>query len=203
MSSLALAYLALALCLCIATSFTTNTYSRYANRLLRMQSDSSPPPVKGFGAPKAPAADKAAAEKDAGTKTYENMAKRGVPEYNIFLRPINGTDADWVPVGSMTIPRDVQVSKAVYEVEEELLKGTFKLYPKLKAFSDVRGETKGLFEYGSCLKAFPDEPITLLKKDEEAKAQEKTNFFTSWLSKITNPIDTTTLKNKGEMTIKQ
>ena len=31
-------------------------------------------------------------EKDEGTKTYESMAKRGVPEYNIFLRPANGTE---------------------------------------------------------------------------------------------------------------
>ena len=173
-----------------------------------MQSDSTPPPAapapatKGFGAAKVPV-EKVAAEKDAGTKTYDSMAKRGVPEYNIFLRPVNGSEADWVPVGSMTIPRDVTVSKAVHEVEEELLKGTFKLYPKLKAFSDVRGETKGLFEYGSCLKAFPDEPIALLKKDDVVKEQEKTNFFTNWLSRITNPIDTSTLLNKGEMTIKQ
>lgn len=31
-------------------------------------------------------------EKDAGTKTYESMAKRGVPEYSIFLRPLNGSE---------------------------------------------------------------------------------------------------------------
>ena len=69
--------------------------------------------------------------------TYEAQQKRGVPEYNIFLRPSNGTEVEWVPVGSMTIPRDTKISKAVFEVEDELLKGTFKLYPKLKAFYDV------------------------------------------------------------------
>ena len=50
----------------------------------------------------------------------------------------------------MTIPRDTKVSKAVFEVEGELLKGTFKLYPKLKAFSDTRNGKEGLFEYGYC-----------------------------------------------------
>ena len=41
---------------------------------------------KGFG--KIKAKDEVIEEKDAGTKTYETQAKRGVPEYNIFLRPV-------------------------------------------------------------------------------------------------------------------
>jgi hypothetical protein len=56
---------------------------------------------KGFGAVKK--VEQKVEEKDAGTTTYEAQAKRGVPEYNIFLRPQNGTDAEWVPVGSMVI----------------------------------------------------------------------------------------------------
>ena len=61
------------------------------------------PVSKGFGAAKSKvdATVAAEAEKDAGTKTYEIQAKRGVPEYNIFLRPVNGTEVEWVPVGSM------------------------------------------------------------------------------------------------------
>ena len=41
------------------------------------------------------------------------------------------------------------------------MKGTFKLYPKLKAFYDVRKEADkaNTFDYGFVLKAFPDEPI--------------------------------------------
>lgn len=77
-----------------------------------------------------------------------------------------------------TIPRDVTVSFAVFEVEEELLKGAFKLYPKLKVFWDVRKEKIGIFEYGCCLKAFPDEPIVVLIK--EVVVQEQKNFFTNW-----------------------
>jgi hypothetical protein len=156
---------------------------------------------KGFGSVKKDAVP-VSETIDEGTKTYQIQAKRGVPEYNIFLRPANGTDTEWVPVGSMTIPRDTKVAKAVYEVEEELLKGTFKLYPKLRAFAEVRDkDAKGLFEYGYCLKAFPDEPITIIKKEDSV--QQETNFFTNWLGKITNPNDYSDLKNKGGMTLKQ
>ena len=34
--------------------------------------------------------------KDEGTKKYERDSKRGVPEYNIFMRPANGEKEDWV-----------------------------------------------------------------------------------------------------------
>lgn len=137
-------------------------------------------------------------EKDIGTITYERQAKRGVPEYNIFFRPRNGTEAEWLPVGSMTIPRDQKVSHAVYEVEEELLKGAFKLFPKLRAFHRQRldnGE-KEVFEYGYCLKAFPDEPIVLIEREKEKK--EEGNFFTNWLSRLTDPVDTSSLHQPAE-----
>ncbi len=45
-----------------------------------------------------------------------------VSEYNRFLRPSNGTETEWIPMGSMSILRDVSIAKAVYEVEEELVK---------------------------------------------------------------------------------
>ena len=159
---------------------------------------------KGFGTPKtAPEEADASGEKDAGTKTYEAQQKRGIPEYNIFIRTRGGGDEEWVPVGSMTIPRDVPVARAVYEVEGELLTGTFKLYPKMKAFYDVRKEEEkaDTFEYGCCLKAFPDEEIKILNKsDAETK---KGNFLQNWLGSITNPNDTSGLKNPGGMTLKQ
>ena len=108
------------------------------------------PATKGFGKAKAKVEKESDEFTDnAGTRTYATQQKRGVPEYNIFLRPAGGGDEEWVPVGSMTIPRDTSVPKAVFEVEGELLKGTYKLYPKLKAYSDVRSEDqrKTMFEY--------------------------------------------------------
>lgn len=131
---------------------------------------------KGFGKPPP---KKEEEPKDIGTQVYETQARRGIPEYNIFLRPINGTESDWIPVGSMTIPRDTPVIRAVLEVEEQLLQGTFKLYPKLKTLytgKKQRDESTIVFEYGYVLKAFPDEPIKLMKRD----TFEKKNFFSNW-----------------------
>lgn len=70
------------------------------NSLLSSTPDDSTPTTKGFGAPKQKVVV-TEEEKDAGTKTYEAQSKRGVPEYNIFMRPLNGTEGEWVPVGSM------------------------------------------------------------------------------------------------------
>ena len=186
---------------------------RKAMNVLQMSDEvdsAAPPASKGFG--KAKAAVKSdgdePAEISAGDRTYLSQAKRGVPEYNIFIRPKNGTDEEWVPVGSMTIPRDTPVGKAVYDVEGELLKGTFKLYPKLKAFSDVRSEEdrKDMWEYGSTLKAFPDEPITLIGAKDDVTAEitgQNGNFFTNWVKSITSPVDNSGINNPGQGTLKQ
>ena len=57
--------------------------------------DIIPPPnlsvSKGFGKPKAKV-EKESEPKDAGTLTYEAQQKRGIPEYNVFIRPVNGTE---------------------------------------------------------------------------------------------------------------
>ena len=133
--------------------------------------------TNGFGKPKLSIAP---VEKDVGTVTYDSQAKRGVPEYSIFLRAQNTTDTEWVPVGSMTISRETSVAKAVFEVEAELLAGTFKLYPKLKLFYDQQSmaePTTEVFQYGYCLKAFPDEEIRVIEKEETKK---NSNFFANW-----------------------
>jgi len=175
--------------------------ARLAQRGMRLLSE---PEKKGFGKPVEKKVE--LVEVDAGTRTYQSQAKRGVPEYNIFLRPQNGSEAEWVPVGSMTIPRDTTVGKAVFDVEGELLKGTFKLYPKLKAFAETRAnkEGLGLFEYGYVMKAFPDEEIRVIASQETvAEEANSKNFFSRWLDSITNPVDATELKNKGQVTMKQ
>lgn len=60
---------------------------------------SSEPTKKGFG--KVQVKVEQEVVKDAGTLSYEAQAKRGVPEYSIFIRPMNGTETEWIPVGSM------------------------------------------------------------------------------------------------------
>lgn len=160
--------------------------------------------TKGFGTPKPKTNDNSdeIVEKDAGTMTYEAQQKRGVPEYNIFMRTTGGGDEEWIPVGSMTIPRDTPVARAVFEVEKELLEGTFKLYPKMKAFYDVRSDEdkETTFEYGFCLKAFPDEVIEIINREDAQPKQG--NFFQNWLGSITNPMDSSNL-NSNNKTLKQ
>jgi hypothetical protein len=177
------------------------SHSRIFSEVNQDSTDSSmPPATKGFGAVKKKATVEV--EKDEGTLTYEKQSKRGIPEYNIFLRPENGTETEWIPAGSMTIPRDTPPSKAIYDVEKELLSGSFKLYPKLKAFYELRkdSEKASAFEYGYVLKAFPDEEIKLAVREGN---ENKSNFFMNWVGRLTNPIDNTDLKNKGTVTIKQ
>lgn len=193
--------LLLLLCLCQTLSFkqmnTRYLFKTAVNSEVTPAAgdDTSAPATKGFGAPLKKNPAQVEEPKDAGTLKYERDQKRGVPEYNIFMRPTNGTEETWVPVGSMTIPRDTSPVQAIYEVrpavyvyvmlvrcvarsplradtslparqvEADLLKGTFKLYPKLKAFYDVRKEADkaSTFEYGYVLKAFPDEPIQVMR----------------------------------------
>lgn len=162
------------------------------------------PASKGFGSKKAVVSDDGEVEETAGDRTYASQAKRGVPEYNIFIKTAGGGEEEWVPVGSMTIPRDVTVSKAVFEVEDELLVGTFKLYPKMKPFWETRDEEtrKTVFEYGYCLKAFPDEEIRKCSRDD-MEVKKQGNFFQNWLNQVTNPTDTSELNNPGQMTLNQ
>lgn len=157
--------------LCYSHVYSFIISNKFGNKIIQTHLQES---KKGFGKPIETI--KVTEEVDAGTKTYEIQSKRGVPEYNVFLRPFNGTETDWVPVGSMTIPRDVKINKAIYEVEEDLLKGTFKLFPKLKAYYEFRKDKDNVFEYGYVLKAFPDEPIQLIQREVEKKG----NLFTNW-----------------------
>jgi hypothetical protein len=200
----ALSYMGFALSFSIRSSQSKAISSSFFTRtVISARISSLYSSAKGFGTPKKQESEvKKEEEKDVGTQTYEKQAKRGVPEYNIFMRPINGTESEWVPVGSMTIPRDTAPSRAIYEVEKELLTGSFKLYPKLKAFYEVRADKSTVFEYGYCLKAFPDEEIKIAKKSD-VNSEEDKGFFGNWLQKITNPLDTGDLKNKGTLTLKQ
>ena len=66
----------------------------------------------------------------------------------------------------------------------------------MKAFYDVRKEEdkEGMFEYGYVLKRFPDEPITVCVK-KSVEEQNNRSVFGTWMKKITNPVDTSDLKN--------
>ena len=108
----------------------------------------------GFGnvQPKKQAAKKNKAKRAAASQQYDEMKKSGMPEFNIFVR-VEG-QKNWFPVGSMTVNRSNQINKAVFDQQEELLKGAFRLFPKLR-------KNQNRLEYGYRLKEFTDEPIQL------------------------------------------
>ncbi|HEY9633866.1 MAG TPA: HHL1-like protein [Coleofasciculaceae cyanobacterium] len=97
-------------------------------------------------------AKKNKAKRVAASRKHEEMKKSGLPEFNIYVR-IQG-QANWLPAGSMTVNRSSLINQALFEQEEELLKGVFRVIPKLRKY-------QGQLEYGYRLKEFKDEPIEL------------------------------------------
>ena len=61
------------------------------------------------------------------------------------------------------------------------------------------------YRYGYVLKAFPDEQIIVMTRPGEdgEETKKEGNFFTNWIDSVTSPIDSSDLKNKGEMTLNQ
>jgi hypothetical protein len=82
---------------------------------------------------------------------YDEMKDKGLPEFNIFIR-IKGKE--WVPAGSMAVERSNQISQAIFQQEDALLKGAVRLYPILRKYKEN-------LEYGYRLKQFPDEEVTI------------------------------------------
>ncbi|MEQ9553111.1 MAG: DUF6523 family protein [Coleofasciculus sp. G3-WIS-01] len=108
----------------------------------------------GFGKvqPKQHKVKKNKVKRVAASRKYDEMQKSGLPEFNIYVR-IKGEKA-WLPAGSMAVNRSSQINQALFEQEEELLKGIFRLFPKLR-------KRQSELEYGHRLKEFKDEPIVV------------------------------------------
>jgi Family of unknown function (DUF6523) len=106
----------------------------------------------GFGKvePPKPKAEKNKAKRSAANQKYEEMKSSGLPEFNIYAR-IKGKE-NWIPAGSMAVDRSSKISLAIYQEEEELLKGILRLYPKLRQYQDQ-------LEFGYRFKEFNDEEI--------------------------------------------
>ena len=113
----------------------------------------------GFGKvqPQKQTAKKNKTKRVAASQKYNEMKKSGVPEFNIYIR-IKG-QKQWLPAGSMTVNRSNLINQALFQQEDELLKGAFRLFPKLRKHQSE-------LEYGYRLKEFNDEPITLATRPE-------------------------------------
>lgn len=91
----------------VCKAFSSSSFT--SSSIVRMSEESATPPATPEP-PKAPASkgfgkkvEKVVEEevKDAGTLKYERDMKRGVPEFNIFMRPANGEKEDWVSHGAL------------------------------------------------------------------------------------------------------
>jgi hypothetical protein len=113
----------------------------------------------GFGKvqPQKQTAKKNKVKRTAASQQFNEMKKSGLPEFNIYVR-IKG-QKQWLPAGSMTVNRSSLINDALFQEEEELLKGVFRLFPKLRKHQNE-------LEYGYRLKEFKDEPIALATRPQ-------------------------------------
>ena len=140
--------------------------------------------AKGFGkaAPPPPPKPKTAGatKRDAAGKAFDDLKATGAPEYMVFIRTVDaaGTASDWNPVGGIAVPRsnteEQALSMAIFNNEEDLLKGAYRNHPFLK-----KSEHK--FEYGFRLKEFPDDPVKVADKDA---SEPSTNPLVNWFNAL-------------------
>jgi Family of unknown function (DUF6523) len=118
-------------------------------------------------------------EREKMSSRYDNIAAAGGQEYLIFVRQFGGEDKSWLPCGSIAVPRNAQVSDAIFANEEALKTSIVRTFPKLKGF-------EAEFEYGYNLKVFPDEPVEVAVKQTKLAGPSVGN----WLSNLLSPVDT-------------
>ncbi|MBW4582195.1 MAG: hypothetical protein KME42_21730 [Tildeniella nuda ZEHNDER 1965/U140] len=107
----------------------------------------------GFGkAQPVPNVSKRAAVRTEAVKRYDKLKAEGIPDFEIYIR-IQGKKA-WYPVGSLAVKRSDQINRAIFDSQDNLLQGAFRLFPVLR-----KHQTQ--LEYGYRLKEFKDEPIQL------------------------------------------
>ena len=149
--------------------------------------------AKGFGTPKAePAKKKKPAVKSEGSKRRDKAAKdfdalkaSGSPEYMVLIReaPSNAEPSKWYPVGGLAVPRssseDTALSLAIFNNEDDLLKGAFRSYPFLK-------KSTHKLEYGYRLKEFEDDPVKIADKDAK---EQSDNPIMNWFNSLDNPLN--------------
>lgn len=92
------------------------------------------------------------AKREVAAKKFDQMKQDGLPEFNAYVR-VKGKE-DWLPVGSMAVERSDKINQALFQQEEEFIKGAIRLYPKLR-------QQKDNLEYGHRLKQYNDEPIVV------------------------------------------
>jgi hypothetical protein len=145
---------------------------------------------KGFGsipdAPRVPSERSNA--RDAAGSRLDAMREKGMPEFSIWFRLLekdptapddpDAPDFPWLPVGSLSIPRSGDINKAIYNVEDDLMSGLYKLFPNAKGKEEF-------IELGYQNKNFTDEDIQVAVRP--TAAQTLVNALASKLKSFFSP----------------
>lgn len=142
----------------------------------------APPPKKKV-APKTKSAG--AVKRDAAASAMDDMKSQGLPEYMVLVRevPEGASPSEWYPVGGICVPRSssesVALSMAIFNNEEDLLKGAYRRYPKLKTSTNK-------LEYGYRLAEFADDEIKLANKEA---TEQSDNPLLNWFNALDTPLN--------------
>lgn len=109
------------------------------------------------------------------SKQFDEFKSKGLPEYEVYIR-VQGKK-QWFPVGAIAVKRSNQIHAAIFDNEEELRKGAFRLFPVLK-------KNQANLEYGYRLKEYKDEPIELA----ERPAAKASNAVQGAIAQVGNTI---------------
>jgi hypothetical protein len=138
----------------------------------------------GFGSkeskntPKKPPQSEGAVKRNQERSKYDELAGSGGNEYTIFVRQFGSDDKGWLPCGAIAVPRDAQVSDAIFANTKSMNKAIVRTYPKLKGSEDE-------FEFGFNLKIYPDDPIDVAVKTTKVAGLSIGN----WISTLLSPVD--------------
>lgn len=150
---------------------------------------------KGFGKPSSkPERVPSAGEerRNAASSRYDKMAAAGMPEYTVWMRLKDVQDAPpgeddepeqmpWLPVGCLSVPRSSQVSKAIFDTEDDLMQGAIRLYPNLQ------NQERDNIEFGYQLREFDDEEVRVAEREEETGIQAT---LRKWFRAMQDPMNT-------------
>ncbi|MEM6253360.1 MAG: HHL1-like protein [Cyanobacteria bacterium P01_D01_bin.156] len=107
----------------------------------------------GFGKVKPkPKVSEATKRRKQASQEMDQRRESGDPEFEVHIRIKD--KKQWYPVGVIAVKRSVDIDRAIFASEDDLLQGAFRIYPILR-------KNKTNLEYGYRVKAFKDEPITL------------------------------------------
>lgn len=109
--------------------------------------------ANGFGKTKPkPKVSEATKRRKKASQEMDQRRDSGDPEFEVHIRIKD--KKQWYPVGVVSVKRSVDIDRAIFASEEDLLQGAFRIYPILR-------KNKTNLEYGYRVKAFKDEPITV------------------------------------------